>query len=191
MADSYTFPTSEGAHRIQLITGLKTSTPEQIINSFDFVNCAFALTAADEAIYLHKDFIAYHSAQELQILNPWMLDKIESNNTLLLTQLLRFEKYCKRWNYTLSKDSLEKLISIYNLNPHMHIKAKQKYQVGSAAQTFVTRQGSNVWHVLADTIKNSSYWRPEMDQHGVLTSKLIPRHTYPKNEWTPNWINYV
>lgn len=171
MASTYTFQTPQGQVQIQLITGLKAGKPEEIIGNFDFVNCAFAFTPRDEAIYFHRDFITYHNAKELQILKPWMLDEATPDNTLLLTQLLRFNKYCKRWKYTLSRDALNKLVEIYRKWPHLRVKAGQKYQDGSGGQESTVTKDQYVWKILADTMTSSPYWKPEMDQHGILIPK--------------------
>ena len=161
-------------------------TPKEVISSFDFVNCSIAIKPQGQEVYFHKDLIKFHRKKELQILYPWMLNNYgdRSQQHLVLVELLRFKKYCDRWDYTLSKDSLTKLLEIYESEPNLSIEKGKKYLLGSGARAVLANAGSNIWHVLAEHIKQSPYWDPSMDTHGIITNPLDKNTEVPLlSEW--------
>lgn len=185
-AFSYTIRSAAGDTRIQVMRRPdRFGTPESVVRGFDFLNCAMAIKPGEEAVYFHKDFVTHHSNGELQILNPWMLEDVSQHrDALIMTQLLRFRKYCDRWGYVLSEDSLNCLLEVYNDHPQLVVKKSHEYMIGSGARKTIAPTGANIWNVLAEHMTSSPYWKPEMDKHGVITDN--PQETespLPDNEW--------
>ena len=110
----------------------KHGDPISILSTFDFANCAIGFRPNNNTIYANLDGIKAHCKQELEILDPWMLNFL-TKETLhnVVVQLVRFKKYCERWNYTLSYRSLNRLLQVYNEYPNLEIKAGEIYQLGS------------------------------------------------------------
>jgi len=168
--------------------------PIDIIVNYDFMNCACALTLHDNKIHVHKECFKWHLKKELEILNPWMIMKLGEDTSdihnRVITQLLRFKKYCKRWGYTLSKNSLELLIKTYQQFPDLEIKKKQYVPCAEIAESneenpesFLPQYldmgsiGDNVWSAMAETFTASPYWSHDMDSHNKIIPTIPPSNT--------------
>jgi len=165
--------------------------PVNIIVHYDFVNCAVAYTPHNRHIYFHKDTLRWHLEKKLQILNPWMLTQLNSteeditNNIVI--QLLRFAKYCARWNYILSKDSLFLLLEIYHKYPDIKIRdqiyipiavstASENPRPTSSWTTYLSigSPNQNIWEAMAHCIFNADGWSDTYDNIGIIkTQKQI------------------
>lgn len=159
--------------------------PLSIIGDFDFVNCACALTPATEEIHFHQETFRAHLSQELKILNPWMLQELDPDTDIceirhkVITQLLRFKKYCLRWNYQLSKESLGVLMETYEKFPNLTIEVRSFVPAGQRPTNPVSGEydylslgeiGTNVWSAMAGIIKKSRHWSNEMDPIGTIAN---------------------
>jgi hypothetical protein len=158
--------------QIQLIK-LIIDTPENILSSFDFVNSAVGYQPLTDKIYFHTQVFDCHIERKLEILNPWMLaslDTIQEENIII--QLLRFKKYCLRWEYNLSDKAFNLLLDIYNRFPKCKVTRNQHYRAasqGAYAQTYyIALRNENIWNCLASIIKRHPNWDNSLDKHGVL-----------------------
>lgn len=146
--------------------------PEEVLSTFDFKNCAIGFSPLQKKIHLHHEAPKFHSERKLDILHPWMIENIndivESN---VIVQLMRFKKYCDRWQYSLSKNSFDKLMQIYGLHPDITVSNKQRYLIMGGAynrqtERYETITGEqNIWSVMSQLFTDSYYWKPELDTH--------------------------
>jgi hypothetical protein len=144
-------------------------TPKHILSHFDFVNCAIGYHPVTDTVYFHKDLVNCHLKGELQILNPWMLNIQNADINSIVCQITRFQKYVSRWNYTLSKTTVEKIIETYNLKPHLDILRTRSYEIGSGNLPTTFLHTQNVWAYIKPALQASPYWEDHMDQHGYIT----------------------
>ena len=172
-ATTYGFTMPQGyVQQIQLIKCV-IDTPKNILSSFDFVNAAAGYQPLANKIYFHAQIFDYHIERKLEILNPWMLsdlDNIQKENIII--QLLRFKKYCLRWEYSLSDKAFDLLLDIYNKFPECKITRNQHYRAalqGAYAQTYyIALRNENIWNCLASIIKRHPNWNNSLDRHGIL-----------------------
>lgn len=164
------------AWRLQLIK--KTfGTPKEILTRFDFKNCAVAFSPQSDTLHFHKQAPRLHLDQELDVLNPWMIyppvDLVDAN---VVTQILRFNKYCKRWNYKLSLKSIQLLLEVYNKHPNIIIPKNMTLNAqDSPSSQYVTNTSKNedlyVWNEMSNLFTTSEYWLDSYDVHGLINSK--------------------
>lgn len=161
--------------------------PIDIIAHYDFVNCACGLTLHNNKIHFHKESLRWHLRGELQILDPWMLTQLTGNQeditNNIVIQLLRFAKYCARWNYRISEDSLGLLLKIYHQYPEIKIRDQiyvpisEPNQEGPrptsswASYLSIGRPNQNVWEAMAVYITNAYGWNPDLDLIGIIKSR--------------------
>jgi hypothetical protein len=126
-------------------------------------------------MHLHYEAPSLHIDKKLDILDPWMLEDteniIEAN---AVVQLMRFKKYCLRWNYSLSRRSFDKLYSLYKKQPDICIQANQTYLVRNGPydrQTYIGLAEQNVWQAIAPILKDCHYWDDSLDIHKLITSQ--------------------
>jgi len=156
---------------IQIVKGF-TGSPEEILSSFDFKNCAIGYSPLNENIYFHDAIFKLYLNKKLDILNPWMLDG-EISEACFTIQLLRFKKYCERWNLTLSKRSFDKLYSLYCLYPNLILKSKTFYRSQSSYSTtsFLNNNSDiNIWLFIKKYLIRNEFWNNELDIHGIITT---------------------
>ena len=104
-----------------------------------------------------------------------MLKNITSNNkSNIIIQIARFKKYCKRWDYVLSKDSLNLLIDIYHKYPNIVAEKNVTYTVVGDEHYPYNRMeqivsiNENVWKAIRDIILYTPDYNQSMDKIGIL-----------------------
>ena len=150
--------------------------PEQILDTYDFINSAVAFVPsafAEGGICFHKEAPSYHVKGHLEIHNPWMLSTEKIDSTNIVIQLMRFKKYCVRWNYTLGEKALNKLLDVYKDNPELKIEKDTLYAVAGSGGRYTGFQyiglaNQNIWEAIAPIIRASSYWNDSLDIHGKI-----------------------
>lgn len=150
--------------------------PEQILPTFDFVNCAVGYCPAAETFYVHGNAINCHHNRKLEILDPWMLKNLpeeinEENISNIIIQIARFKKYCIRWDYTLSDKSYELLLSIYNQHPNIVTSKNVVYNTsqGYNGLGFIARENQNIWLSLGELLRSHPLWSSSVDEHGIIS----------------------
>jgi hypothetical protein len=170
---SYRIKHNDITYHIQLIKKFK-GTPEEILSTFDFINCAFAYEPSADTIYYHSSAPAFHKQKLLEILDPWMLkqENIDdtTRNNYVVIQLLRFKKYCIRWDYTLGPQSFKLLLDLYNRNPDIITPKDTTLVVDSDEKLCLARRDFNIWHEMACLFKQTPWWDSRMDKHGHINS---------------------
>ena len=152
--------------KLQLIKNLYGSVPE-LLNGFDFINCAIGYRPGSKTVYFSKQGLSSHRNRELDILNPWMLLDSNPSHQNLITQLVRFKKYCTRWQYSLGEGALKLLVELYNKQPNLEIRRNYTYRIGSGNRLTQLSPG-NIWIHLSNCFRQSQYWDPAMDQIGII-----------------------
>lgn len=171
-AITYNFePLDQTPVQIQVVK-IRHGSPSDILKTFDFKNCAIGYSPLSQTVHLHAHAPKLHVDRKLDILEPWMLEDIgnvvEAN---AIVQLMRFKKYCLRWNYSLSKHSFDKLYSLYKERPDIKIQANQTYLVHDGPynrQTFIGLQNQNVWKAIAPIMMDNEYWSDSLDVHNLI-----------------------
>jgi len=161
-----------------------------IISTFDFINCAVAFTPKQESFYMHNKAPKFHREKRLETLNPWMIRQcLEQNvetedliNQNIIIQLSRFQKYALRWEYSLSDKSFDTLISVYEKYPNIKTKTNIPYTtVGGpySGCSYIAYRNQNIWAALARLFVCHEKWNSYQDKAGVISSCLgladIPR----------------
>ena len=153
---------------------------EDILESFDFVNCAVAYMPKQESFYLHKYAPKFHRNRVLQILKPWMLEEclaIEDNDAPnavaqnIVIQLSRFKKYANRWEYSLSNDSFKKLISVYEKFPNIVTQTNIPYVTTGGpynGASYLAYRNQNIWQALSELFICHELWPSYKDKAGVI-----------------------
>ena len=121
----------------------------------------------------------YTFLKKLDVLNPWMINPVssldKSSVSNIIIQLLRFKKYCDRWDYTLSRDSFDLLLQVYNTFPSLSVtKHKAYYASGGPYHgiPFKSASSYNVWTVMAKLITSNTRWSSDLDKHGIFASEI-------------------
>lgn len=157
---------------LQLINKTKAS-PVEILETFDFINCAVGFTPHDKALYFHKDLFKVHNEKELEVLNPWMLDEVTEETTdNVIVQIARFKKYCLRWGYTLGNHALLKLLEVYVRFPNLKTRKAFGYKSGAVGYEgfeYIAKANQNIWQVLAPLIQIHPLFKEFKDPHGILS----------------------
>jgi hypothetical protein len=161
----------------QIVTKFNYS-PEDVVDTFDFTNCAIAFTPADGVFTSHTTTIKDHLNKTLNIHNPWMLQKLLDDElteqqvaTYACVQISRFKKYCRRWDYTLSDTSWKKLIQVYEKFPNIVSYNNIPMVIDFGAYSgfnFVVRRNQNVWEAMKELLSNNSMFPNYNDQHSIL-----------------------
>jgi len=148
--------------------------PKDILSSFDFKNCAIGFLPNSKELYLHKEAPKLHLDKKLDVLNPWMIyppeDTITDN---AIIQLMRFKKYCLRWGYSLSKQSLNLLLRVYKKSPDIAIHQNQGYTATGGPYSgirFIGTINQNLWSAMAPLLTANEHWSDNFDYHG----KILP-----------------
>jgi hypothetical protein len=168
--------------QIQLIKKV-TSPPKKTLATFDFINCAVGFSPKTGSFFIHKDCFKYHNLRELEILKPWMLDDttIISNNIII--QIVRFKKYCARWEYTLGNKAFKKLVEVYEKHPVLFIEKDMRIQqVGGTydQQVFIATSDQNIWEIIAPLIRIHKYWKDYKDPHNILNTANTENLSIPE-----------
>jgi len=176
---------AENPTAFQIISKIQGKATD-ILESFDFVNCAVAYTPKRKSFYLHKDAPKFHRERVLQILKPWMLeqclsteaststDALEQN---IVVQLARFKKYANRWEYALSDESFKKLISVYEKFPNIVTKSNIAYQTTGgpySGASYLAYRNQNIWKAMSDLFISHELWASYKDKAGVI-QKTTPQ----------------
>ena len=174
------FPSDpEGTYETFQIVHKVSGSPESILPTFDFVNCAVAFAPSSNAFYMHKEAPKCHSDRILDILNPWMVtDALKTGTPIqdnVIIQLLRFKKYCHRWEYCLSDKSFDLLIKAYEAFPDIIVPANHPIRVRGGAysgQEYYAWRNQNLWKAVASLVGSHKAWEKYEDQIGYITSAL-------------------
>jgi len=149
-----------------------TNNISDILETFDFLNCAIAYNANKKMFYMHKDAFLKHSVRELEILQPWMLENVnEETIQNVIIQVARFKKYCMRWEYTLSDKSFDKLIEVYYKYPNLKTSKGITYRTTGGAYAgmdFIATQNQNIWSAILPILKIHPKWGSFKDPHQIL-----------------------
>jgi len=161
----------------QIVTKFNYS-PEEVVDTFDFTNCAIAFTPNDGIFTSHTTTIKDHLNKTLNIHNPWMLQKLLDDElteqqiaTYACVQISRFKKYCERWDYSLSDSSWKKLIQVYEKFPDIVSDKNIPMVIDYGAYSgfnFVVRRNQNVWEAMKDLLSGNSMFSDYNDQHSIL-----------------------
>lgn len=175
-AITYSIKSDDKSYSIQLVKKTLGS-PEEVLSSFDFKNCAIGFAPHSSTVFFHKEAPSLHISQKLDVLNPWMINPVssldKSSVSNIIIQLLRFKKYCDRWDYTLSRDSFDLLLQVYNTFPSLSVtKHKAYYASGGPyhAIPFKSATSYNVWTIMAKLITSNTRWSSDLDKHGIFIS---------------------
>jgi len=162
--------------QIQIVKLLHGS-PESILKTFDFVNCAIGFTPKSSTIHFHSEAPKFHIDRKLEILEPWMIDSIDIEDPLtdpnVIVQLMRFKKYCLRWNYSLAEKAFYKLYQLYIKKPDIKIQANQTYLVHGGPydrQAYIGLANQNVWTAIAPIMVDNAYWNNSLDIHNLMSN---------------------
>jgi len=154
--------------------------PSPILESFDFINCAVGYKPLSKSIYIHRKAPAFHNERKLEILNPWMLNNIKDGNiSNIVIQIARFKKYCKRWEYFLSRNSINLLLKIYHKYPNIIAEKNVSYcVVGNDYYPYnrmeqIVKINNNVWKEIGDIILESPSYNQSMDKIGLINGPEI------------------
>ena len=171
-AVTYKFPLQEEKFLQMQVVKMRCGSPQEILNTFDFKNCAVGYSPLTKTMHFHQEAPKLHLDKELDILDPWMINDIgniiEAN---AIIQLMRFKKYCLRWGYSLSRDAFEKLYSLYVQKPDIKIQANQTYLVHDGPydrETFIGLANQNVWSAMAPILRDNIYWSESLDVHKLI-----------------------
>lgn len=178
--NALTYKLNDNGNEVHLqIVKIVKGTPQEILSTFDFKNCAIGYSPLSSTMHFHYQAPSLHIDRKLDILEPWMLEDIENVvEANAIVQLMRFKKYCLRWNYSLSKSSFDKLYSLYKIKPDIRIQANQTYLVSNGPydrQTYIGLAEQNVWQAIAPIMKDCHCWDDSLDIHKLIT---------PQNELT-------
>jgi hypothetical protein len=144
---------------------------DNIFASYDLVSSVVAVRPYSQEIYYHRDFMRHHLARELELYQPQMFFPTSSEDEIIV-QLLRIHKYCMRWEYTLSENTLSKLLDVYHAQPDICLDPSKVYKMNSGqSKPLITHSTANVWKLMATIIRESKYWKDDMDKLGVITNK--------------------
>ncbi len=161
--------------QIQLIKKV-IDEPQDIISTFDFINCAIAFSPLKETLYFHKEIFKYHNLKELEILKPWMLDNLnEDTKQNVIIQVARFKKYCLRWDYTLANKSCKKLLEVYEKYPNLIADKAIAYTTTGGAYEgvrFIAVQNQNIWTAIAPIITINPLWYGYKDKAGIISKAI-------------------
>lgn len=176
-AITYFINFDDKSYSIQLVKKTLGS-PEEVLSSFDFKNCAIGFAPHLSTIFFHKEAPSLHISQKLDVLNPWMINPVssleKSSFSNIIIQLLRFKKYCDRWDYTLSKDSFDLLFQVYNIFPSLSVSKHKTYHACGGPYRgipFKSASSYNLWTIMTKLITSSPYWSTDLDKHGIFASK--------------------
>ena len=160
----------EEEHQNVQIIKFHTGSPEEILARYDFVNCAVTYDPSNHMISMHKDTLVAHLNETLEILNPWMLNEIsEETKRNVIIQLIRFKKYCYRWNYTIGERAFDLLMEIYTRYPEIRIEKDVRYGTGSGEEIPIFgKRNQNVWEAMACLFKQYSDWSDDLDTIGHI-----------------------
>jgi len=160
-----------------------TNNISDILETFDFLNCAIGYNPNQKAFYTHKDVFLKHSVRELEILKPWMLENVtEETMQNVIIQVARFKKYCMRWEYTLSNKSFDKLIEVYYKYPNLKTSRGITYRTTGGAYAgmdFIATQNQNIWSAILPILNIHPKWGSFKDPHKIL--KVNDKEMYNKD----------
>lgn len=169
---TYKFEISPTVETHIQVVKIRSGTPQEILSTFDFKNCAVGYSPATKTVHFHYQSPKLHIDKKLDILEPWMIDDIpDAVEANVIVQLMRFKKYCLRWNYSLTENSFNKLYALYKERPDIKIQANQTYLVHDGPydrQTFIGLQNQNVWSAIAPIMRDNTYWSDELDVHNLI-----------------------
>lgn len=163
----------------QIVTKFNYS-PEQVVDTFDFTNCAIAFTPYNSTFTCSSRTLKDHLDGKLNIQNPWMLDKLLNHEltqeqilTYACVQIARFKKYCDRWNYSLSDESWLKLIQVYEKFPNL-MPSKNIYlaidEGPYSGFSMLIKANTNIWSSMSGIISNNKMFSNYDDKHSFFKS---------------------
>lgn len=171
-AVTFNFTHCHRVTKLQIITASeKLGTPKEVLSKFDFKNCAIAYHPYTETFYIHKDAVKCHLNKELEFNN---LSALESDETLpIAREILRLDKYCTRWGYTLSESALVSVMKFYNKHPKIIFQEtmSELKEYDGPVQT-PEDMPVNMWLLIADIITECPYYNPSMDEHGYINKRI-------------------
>lgn len=168
---------SEEKTTYQIVTKFNYS-PEDVVDTFDFTNCAIAFTPLDQTFTCHLTTIKDHLEKNLNVHNPWMLNKLlkeelsdEQIVTYACVQIARFKKYMYRWDYTLSDKSWNFLIEVYNKFPNILSKKNIHLVIDTGPYNgfaYIAKENQNIWMAIKDCLSEHPSYNDFVDQHSIL-----------------------
>lgn len=161
----------------QVVTKFNYSS-EDVVDTFDFTNCAIAFTPLSETFTCHPTTIRDHLDKKLNLHNAWMLDKLLNDEltedqitTYACVQIARFKKYMYRWDYKLSDKSWNFLIEVYNKFPHILSQKNIPLVIDSGPYngfSYIARENQNIWTAIQDCLEEHPFYKDFVDQHLIL-----------------------
>jgi archaellin len=161
----------------QVVTKFNYS-PVDVVNTFDFTNCAIAYTPHNNTFTTHVDTVKDHCEKKLNIHNPWMLDKLLNDEltedqikTLASVQIVRFKKYMYRWDYELSDSAFQKLIEVYNKFPSIIAKRGSPLVIEEGSYkgfVHLVKTNQNLWLGMRSCITKHRLFTKFVDKHKVF-----------------------
>lgn len=150
-----------------------------VLPTFDFVNCSIAYSPLENSFFMHKQAPILHNERILNILNPWMItDALRDSSEVtsnIIVQLLRFKKYCHRWDYSLSDDAFDLLIKAYEAYPELIVNTNQTIRTTGgpySGQAYYAWRNQNVWNAVAGLMTCHRKWKDYDDKIGRIKATL-------------------
>ena len=148
------------SYQIQLVKKF-FCTEEELIKTFDIVNCSLVYNKNKELWFAHKMFLTANLNKKLTFSNPVMLDKnyLDYPNSIFF-QLERLAKYCQRYDLDLDINAMKTLLEQNQLHPDLDYRKNEKLicrgYYSTYSKTIVNT--FNVWESFNHIFTENMHW---------------------------------
>jgi hypothetical protein len=160
-AETYEFYENSRYTKIQFVKKMFAA-PEELLKTFDFVNCTTAYDKLNDTWYIHERTIEAMVNRKLTLNNPVMLDpSFHSYPQSIFLQLERIQKYKKRYNLDLDLPCMMKLLKVNQRSPDVTTEILESNRVLGWYKYYTKsfKANKNIWTLFSHLLNRNPLWK--------------------------------